>query len=68
MSTPTFGFKLEDVDDVVHAVPGRTRIAASKSLDQHRRFPLVVQLLRFALWPRSYNEHKDLLTCEPQPW
>lgn len=36
--------------------------------DQHRRFPLVVQLLRFALWPRSYTEYKDLLTCEPQPW
>ena len=39
-----------------------------KFSDQHRRFPLVVQLLRFALWPRSFNEYKDLLTCEPQPW
>ena len=36
--------------------------------DEHRRFPLVVQLLRYALGPKSYNEHKDLLACDPQPW
>ena len=39
-----------------------------KFSDQHRRFPLVVQLLRFALGASSYNKHKDLLACEPQPW
>ena len=38
-----------------------------KFSDGHR-FPLVVQLLRFALGPSSYNKHKDLLACEPQPW
>ena len=36
--------------------------------DEHRRFPLVVQLLRYALGPKPYNEHKDLLACEPLPW
>ena len=33
-----------------------------------RKTELVVQLLRFALGASSYNKHKDLLACEPQPW
>ena len=44
------------------------RFSTLSGFGQGVLYPLLPQLLRFALWPRSYNEYKDLLTCEPQPW
>ena len=50
------------------AIRRRRRLPSGRTGSSPTGFPLVVQLLRFALGPSSYNKHKDLLACEPQPW